>query len=248
LFAALLTQDAGVIISLLDRAIAGGRESSRLIQQLMTYTRDLLVIKTMGQEAQISAVSPSARKGLTQQAELVDYERLLKGWELFSTAAEAMRFSDSQRLQLELVLLQMAELWATPSMVKPAKEKATPVAREKPEVSSSKTTSSEEALNWNQVVDQVKARKVTVSALLAPARLVGIQENMIVVGYRKGYKFHRERMLEKENRELLISVLTEMLGRPMEVSFVSLDDGADEDPIVKKLTEAFGADRVHIKD
>jgi len=94
----------------------------------------------------------------------------------------------------------------------------------------------------------VKSRKVTVSALLAPARLVGIQDNMVVVGYRKGFKFHRERMMEKENRELVESVLKEMLGKPIEVNFISLDDSAEEDPVVKKLTEAFGADRVNIKD
>jgi len=247
LFAALLTQDTAAIITLLDQALAEGRESIRLIQQLMAYTRDLLVVKAMGAEAQLSAVSGSARQRLKEQAALSSADRLLQGWELLSEAAEEMRFSDSQRLQLELVLLQLAQLWVEPSRTAVPDRETAPPVREARSVAE-KPVANTPGLNWNQVVDQVKARKVTVSALLAPARLVGMQDNMVVVGYRKGFKFHRERMLEKENRELVESVLAEMLGKPMEVSFVSLDDSADEDPVVKKLTEAFGADRVHIKD
>lgn len=247
MFTALLTQDTAAIISLLDKALAEGRESIRLIQQLMTYTRDLLVVKAVGTEARISSISGSGRKGLSDQAGKVSADRLLKAWELLSEAAEEMRFSDSQRLQLELVLLQLAQLWAEPNRTAAGVRESAPPLREA-RTAEEKPKAVDSGLNWNQVVDQVKARKVTVSALLAPARLVGIQDNMVVVGYRKGFKFHRERMQEKDNRELVESVLAEMLGKPMEVSFVSLDDSADEDPVVKKLTEAFGADRVHIKD
>ncbi|MGE5381265.1 MAG: DNA polymerase III subunit gamma/tau [Methylocystaceae bacterium] len=247
LSASLLSHDTANVLTMLDQALAEGRESLRLIQQLIAYTRDLLVVKTVGDEAQLSTVTESARQRLIEQAAGTSYDRLLKGWDLLSDAAENMRFSDSQRLQLELSLLQLADLWVAKPQPQPAREPLPTREVQKP-APEKKPATDELNLNWNQVVEQVKVRKVTVSALLAPARLIGIRDNMVVVGYRKGFKFHRERMMEKENRELLESVLAEMLGKPMEVSFVSLDDGADEDPLVKKITEAFGADRVHIKD
>ena len=66
--------------------------------------------------------------------------------------------------------------------------------------------------------------------------------------YRKGYKFHKERMEEKGNREIVDVVIQEIFNRKMEVQFIFLEDNQYNDIIVKKAIEYFGEDIVDIKE
>ncbi len=68
------------------------------------------------------------------------------------------------------------------------------------------------------------------------------------IGFHKSYKFHKDRMEEKGNRDVLNSVIKELFDRELEVEFIFLDDNKYNDIVVKKAIEFFGEDVVEIKD
>ena len=85
---------------------------------------------------------------------------------------------------------------------------------------------------------ELKERKIPTHALLSQGRLLGSKDDVVYIGYKKGYKFHKERMEEKANREIVENViLQELFNRPVEVQFVFLDDDQYNDIIVKKAIE-----------
>lgn len=244
LFDDLIKGDTGRIIAQLDRALAAGLEAGRIASQINGYIRDLLVYGILGEEADILTVDVSCQTRLRQQTNELSPDILIRAWEIMTETENDLKYSEGQRFKLELSLLKLASLFS-------AARGRTVEAVEKE--GSARSGAAEKAgsyseLNWDQVLERVKARKVTVSALLAPSRLVGIKDNLVVVGYRKGFKFHRERMMEKENREILQGVLEDILKKPVELSFIVLDDPKDEDPLVKKAIELFGAERVIVKN
>ena len=101
---------------------------------------------------------------------------------------------------------------------------------------------------WNRILAGVKDKKIPTHALLSQGKLLGTKGDTMYIGYRKGYKFHKERMEEKANRDILDQVIKEVFNREMEVQFLFLDEQQVNDMVVKKAIEYFGEDIVHIKD
>ena len=68
------------------------------------------------------------------------------------------------------------------------------------------------------------------------------------IGYKKNFSFHKEKMQEKANREILEGVLHDLYQKTIELEFILLDDEQYNDIVVKKAIEFFGPEIVHIKD
>ena len=101
---------------------------------------------------------------------------------------------------------------------------------------------------WNRILQGVKEQKVPTHALLCQGKLLGVKENEIFVGFKKGYKFHKERMEEKGNREIVEDVVKKLFNQEMQMQFIFLDDDQYNDIVAKKAIEYFGADIVETKD
>ena len=79
---------------------------------------------------------------------------------------------------------------------------------------------------------------------------MSFKDNTLLIGFKKGYKFHKEKMEEKANREILEKVASRIAGREVQVKFVFLDEeqNNDNDIVVKKAIEYFGEEIVRIKE
>ena len=53
-------------------------------------------------------------------------------------------------------------------------------------------------------------------------------------------------MEEKVNQEVLLSALEEVLGYPVDVELVTLEETAEQPQVVRKAIEIFGKDKVKI--
>jgi DNA polymerase-3 subunit gamma/tau len=200
----------------------------------------------IGDETDFLVVTAASKPLLEEQKSQIDRSQILQALRLMMDTADKLRFSEGNRFILEVAFLQMSQIFnnETP-IVQPARQegKTTRV-----QTGSKATKPDAREVLWNRLLVGVKEKKITTHALLCQGKLLGARDDVLYIGYKKGYRLHKERMEEKDNRELVESVARDILKRNVEIEFVFLDDEQYNDIIVKKAIEYFGEDIVEIKD
>ena len=232
---------------MLAAALQQGKEAQQIARETTLYLRDLLFYHTTGQAAELAVVTEASISNLQQQKK-AGTSRILQALRILSETTDKLRFSEGQRFILEMAFLEITALFA-----KEEPAAATAGKKEGAKVSPAQSKGTREPAEardamWSKILAGVKERKIPTHALLCQGKLLGIKEDTVYIGYRKGYKFHKEKMEEKANRDILTEVLQEVVGRPLEVQFIFLDDDQYNDIVVKKAIELFGQDIVEIKE
>jgi DNA polymerase-3 subunit gamma/tau len=237
--------DTGQVLKKLAAALQQGKEAQQIARETTWYLRDLLLYHATGQAADFAVVTEASIAALQQQKE-AGTAIILQALRILADTADKLRFSEGQRFILEMAFLEITALFTTE---KPA------AAVSKKETSSNKSAPADRSEHkevrdtmWSKILAGVKERKIPTHALLCQGRLLGMKDDTVYIGYRKGYKFHKEKMEEKANRDILAEVLQEIAGRPVEIQFIFLDDDQYNDIVVQKAKELFGEDIVEIKD
>lgn len=236
------------IINMLSTALNEGKEAQQLARETAMYIRDLMVFGVMGQEAELSVVTDSVRADLEKQAARVKQQDALAILRILMNTADRLRFSEGNRFQLEIAFLEiMSYLSASPR--KEAKKQPASTAVTRTPVKEAEAGEKNEARDvlWDKILTGVKEKKIPTHALLVQGKFLGSKGDNIYIGYQKAYKFHKEKMEEKPNREILEEVLQNLLGRSLKIEFIFLEEERD-DTIVQKALEHFGPDKVIIKD
>jgi DNA polymerase-3 subunit gamma/tau len=241
-----MTGDTGAIIDLLDSALTQGKEAQQLVKEVALYLRDQLLYKLVGENATLLMASEQSLDLLKKQGRQASQEQILQALRIVMDTGEKLRFSDGQRFLLEMAFLEMSALFKL--------QPAHPESREAPKKEIAPRKGEKAVANdardvlWNRILAGVKEKKIPTHALLSQGRLIGTKGDTMYIGFRKGYKFHKERMEEKPNRDILSTVLAEIFNREIEVQFIFLDDNKYNDIVVKKAIEIFGEDKVEIKE
>lgn len=111
---ALLSKDAGVALSLLDRLIAEGKDVSRLAEDLITFFRDLLLLRTAPDlKNLLELVSGDERFG--EMAQRFNPDILYAFIDVLAKTQQEMRFSNHAKVYIESALLKMIHLDSGPS-------------------------------------------------------------------------------------------------------------------------------------
>ncbi len=241
-----LAQDTAGIIEMLATALGEGKEAQQLARESALYLRDLLLYMVMGDETDFLVVTAAAKPLLEEQKSKINRNQLLQALRLMMDTADKLRFSEGNRFILEVAFLQMAQIFSSEIPVEqPARQE---VKTTRVQTGNKGTKPDAREILWNRLLSGVKEKKIPTHALLCQGKLLGARDDVLYIGYKKGYRFHKERMEEKENRELVESVARDILKGNVEIEFVFLDDEQYNDIIVKKAIEYFGEDIVEIKD
>ncbi|MGI5920311.1 MAG: DNA polymerase III subunit gamma/tau [Syntrophomonadaceae bacterium] len=245
LMEAVFAQDIPVVIETLGAALNQGKEAPQIIQEAALYLRDLLMYQLVGNQAELSLITEEGKKLLETQKSRVNKNQIMQALKLLMDAGEKLKYGDGQRFLLEICFMGVINIFA---LEKSQPAALAPQPKVKPAAPERVNKDPSHAALWNKLLAGVKEKKIPTHALLSQGRLLGIKDDTIYVGFRKGYKFHKEKMEEKSNRDIFEAVLKEVLGRELESQFIFLDDNQYNDIIVKKAIEYFGEDIVEIKD
>lgn len=242
---AVLTHDIAKMVGHLNQALVEGKEALQIVREASLYIRDLMFYRLLGDEIQMSFVSEDGKQYLKEQKELALPVDLMKALRILMDAGEKLKFSEGQKFLLEMSFMNIAALFAPPTTVKKSlpdkRAAAAPAAEPKERKDALEAT-------WNKILAGVKEIKIPTHALLCQGKLLGARGDTLYIGFKKGYKFHKERLEENPNREIVEGVVKEIFGRSLEIQFIFLDDNQYNDIIVKKAIEYFGEDIVEIKD
>lgn len=109
---------------------------------------------------------------------------------------------------------------------------------------------------WPEVLDQVRKYKKSTHAFLMEGKPQDLKDHNLYIVFKEGFSFHRDKVDQPENRETIEKALSEIFGTRltlrniMENELEKLKPGTDQEednPIVKKAEDIFGADMVIVK-
>jgi len=251
---AVIEQDLAAIVDMLGTALNQGKEAGQLARETALYLRDLLLYKVVGEQAELVMAGEQSSAYLKKQSLKLDKNYILQALRMIMDTGEKLRFSESHKFLLEMAFLELAALFSKPETKIETPRHTTAVPQTQPSKSGKPGRADQSDRNearevlWNRLLAGVREKKIPTHALLSQGKLLGTKGDTMFIGFRKGYKFHKERMEEKGNREILDAVIKGIFDREMEVQFIFLDDNQYNDIIVKKAIEYFGEDIIDIKD
>ncbi|KUG02557.1 dna polymerase iii subunits gamma and tau [hydrocarbon metagenome] len=250
LIEALLSHDSARVINMLNLALDQGKETQQIARESVIYLRDLLLYALLGNKAELMAANQSHKDVLDKQKGKTNQEKLLMALRKMMDTADRLRFSEGNRVQLEVAFLETSDILSDdimePKITSPAIE--TPVGASGTKKDKSKKKQEARDGLWKQILLKVKEKRIPTHALLSQGNLLGIKEDQMLIGYKKGYKFHKERMEEQANREILEAAIKEILNQEMGIQFIFVEDEQYNDIVVKKAIEIFGEEVIEIKD
>ncbi len=106
---AVLAHDPKQALLILDEVAAGGLQMGELLDQLMGYWRDLLVVRA-GAEGLDLSVPPRHVQTLARQAQALTLDTLLAGLDVLATARAQLRGSAHGRTLVEMALVRLGRL------------------------------------------------------------------------------------------------------------------------------------------
>lgn len=112
---------------------------------------------------------------------------------------------------------------------------------------------------WNEVMDEVKKRKKSTQAFLMEGKPVELRANTLVIVFREGCSFHKDKVNQAENRQTIEDVLKLIFGSTLSLqnymeNEYKIGTAPEEDPnnqddvLIKKAKEMFGSDLVEIRE
>lgn len=106
---------------------------------------------------------------------------------------------------------------------------------------------------WQKVLQNIKAKKINIYALILEGELLSFENNLLTIGYKEGYGFHREAINAPQNKKLVEEIVSKYFNREISINFIIKDnfinthkDDKKEDAI-KGIIDFFGKDIVEIK-
>lgn len=249
---AVIADDSAGIIRMLAEALNQGKEAGQLAREASFYLRDMLLLKSAGEQVELAMAGEQSLPQLRQQASNLDKNQILQALRVMMDAGEKLRFSEGQKFLLEMAFMELAAVFnRAQTRPEAGAAAALPETGRRSARSDNRPAgdrSDAREILWNRLLAGVKEKKVPTHALLSQGRLLGTKGDTMIIGFRKGYKFHKDRMEEKANREIVDAVIKEIFNREIEVQFIFLEDNQYNDIVVKKAIEYFGEEIVDIKD
>jgi DNA polymerase-3 subunit gamma/tau len=240
IFKAILEQKVEEVLGYLNTLIKEGKEPIQIARDAALCARDLMQYRLLDKQADLLAMPVNDLAGLISAYPNLSALQISQAIKHLLKLADELRFNEGQRFILEVGFLEVMELLAD------TKPNTAPVSQSARQQEKTRKTKPGPGKNWDDIMEKVKAIKVTTHALLVPAVMLGLTDGVLTLGYRPELKFHRDKMEEKANQEILQSALVQVLGHPVEVKFVTLEDTSEQPPVVRKALEIFGKDKVKI--
>lgn len=107
---------------------------------------------------------------------------------------------------------------------------------------------------WAKVMQTIKTKKISIYALLLEGEVSSYENNLLTIGYKEGFGFHKEAIRSANNKEFVEEVvsthfkkpiiMTSAMGNKSAKSQVVVDDSKEK--AIKGVMDFFGEDIVEI--
>jgi DNA polymerase-3 subunit gamma/tau len=107
---AIVSGDAKKALELLDEAALGGLQLGELVDQLIAYWRDLMIVQCAGTEGRDLSAPARHHETLRKHARAVSLDAVLAGLDVLSTTKARLRGSNHARTLIEMAVVRLSRL------------------------------------------------------------------------------------------------------------------------------------------
>jgi len=230
---ALIARDGPKALSIIADLAERGRDFELFLEELLHRSRDFLIAKLSGQD--------------DEQPDSAEDWVSLTGWLL--EIKREMRYAFDKRIFLEVEALEIAQASASPKEPPPppapkgetaqAEGKADPKPKQPapPQPRKKSRPKSGKGDRWGELLERVKKEKIALHALLAEAA-AREEEDELIIEYPPDYGFHKERLEQPENLNLLRVLVKEIYGEVRLTIGFQQASAEGSEPETKTKTEA----------
>jgi DNA polymerase-3 subunit gamma/tau len=243
----ILRGDTPAALELLHAEADNGKDMMKLMSDLISYLRDLLVGKVKP-EALAEDLNPDLQKSLETQAGLIETDRLLELIDQFAAAEGRMKWAPNKRLHFEVALIKavqtlnqvtLNEVIENLAALRDGNQSAgrrnastanseaglAKAVSEKPAASQPKPVEvKEEAIDpeqaWQKTVEKVRATRRLIAGWVEAGRALGVEGRFLIVGFPPEQKAAMESLSIPKTRDYIDAILKEVSGQEFKVKFV----------------------------
>jgi DNA polymerase-3 subunit gamma/tau len=226
----ILEKDVSGVLGAVAQGLAEGRSIPHLNRAIILHLRNLLLIK-LGAEDMLEVFSEQREK-FKSQAQRFTAEGLEHALQKLMQAEMEMKWHPLQQIILEVALLEILEEQNNNYTVPPLPK--TPPADSAKQQMHSETAAAVPADlfskirdNWHAILEKVKAKSIFSYVSLYESRPYKFEENHLVINFKDGFSFHKERLDESSNRKVVEEALFEILGEKIILECRVGPDGRD---------------------
>jgi DNA polymerase-3 subunit gamma/tau len=249
---AVLAHEPARALDLFGQAADEGSQLGELLDQLIAYWRDLMVLHCAGDAARDLSVAPRHRQTLAKQAAALKLDTILAGLDVLNTTKFRLRGSNHGRVLMEMALVRLGRLddlvslgqvaqWlaqpgsapsaaartATPTAPpEGVKKKPLTAAAEPPPDAPTALPLSEETLPrvWQEVLAQVGRIMASQVEKAGPPAISG--PNTLVLRFDGRYNAEREHCSEPSRVQRIEESLRKVTGHAWQLRIESVGSGA----------------------
>jgi DNA polymerase-3 subunit gamma/tau len=243
------------VLELVRSGVEEGRSTLQVTRDLVSHFRNLLHIK-VGSGEVLELTSDYLAK-LNKQAQAFSLQKIREVIRALSRAELDMKWHPHARLVLEVALLELLENIpedsVTVTVTKPVSKPVVRVMDEKrktnddtgiPAVTEQRIVQSNGKIDkikthWNDVLESVKKKSIFGYVSLhegEPAEING--KGKLVISFRRGYAFHKERLEEVKNKQAVEEAVREITGEKILIECI-VTDGKKESTLSASTVAEF---------
>ncbi len=236
-------------LAVLDEQAAAGKEMMKLMSDLITHLRDLLVFKVKP-DALSTETAPELQSSLGEEAALIETNRLLELIEQFAETEGRMKWAPNKKLHFEVAVIKAVQTLSQVTLdevienlaalregkaLEPARPRAAGTAIERRK-ESEKTSAQrpeggpapirkdqaetvEPAVLWAQAVEIAKSRRPLLRTLVTAATFLRANGGEMQIGFPPEEKSAMSQLDWRNHRNFLEAVLKELSGRQWTLRF-----------------------------
>jgi DNA polymerase III subunit gamma/tau len=244
--------DIKSVLELIKKGMEEGRSMQQVARDLVLHFRNLLHLKVGSGEA--LELTADYLKRLESQAQKFSFEKIKEIVSALAKAELDMKWHPHGRLVLEVAMMELlGERHAVAVAMRETVSEARPAAPA-PRVTQAETRIADAPRqtlaptgdhsfdkikeHWEAILENMRKKSIYGYVSLHEGEPLELNRNgKLVIGFRKGYTFHKERMEETKNKQALEESIREVLGRQVPIECV-ISDGIVKAPSLSANTVA----------
>jgi len=269
---AVIARDPAAALRRVRELSESGRDPIQFMRDLTAHLRQLIVVQTLGEPPDTFSVTADQVPRLEDQARDLTQADAVRTIDLLADAIAQVKDGADARTQLEVALLKAARPSADASVdalltrIERLERGSPEPPPDEPRVTRAPTRSAvpveevaaapaaELQTLWPAVLERVGEGEggEMLAALLADARPVALEEDVLVLAYPASASFSKRKIEDRANGQRLGRALELVAGRPYSVRFeLSEDEQAaaaaprlTEDEVIERMKSTFDAEDV----
>jgi DNA polymerase-3 subunit gamma/tau len=246
---AILAGDIQAALTGLNQLAQGGKDLGRLLSDLLSYFRNLLIYQISKGDLNLLEVSESEAAALKEQSGVAYADSLMRILDILTGAELHLRDAASKKIFLEVALLKAIEARnavsidsvlkqlnqlrgqgggsqaaPAPAATSPAHHlaRSLPPVKENPPAAFHETAPPPAELSelWGKLVENVGKASPFVRTYLLEAHPVSFEKNLLVIGFDSEFSDHLGLVDNSRNHSLLQTKLTELGHSNSQVKFI----------------------------